>query len=139
MTPVMEITDSRPALSRMKDLLVDFPSLVKLIYRLLRDRRVSRWDKLILAGVMAYILNPMDLLPDAIPLLGQIDDAYLLAMALLRLLNRSDEQVLRKHWHGKRDIVLLLQEITQLAVFYLPRKTRTILVGKAGLRGTQAG
>lgn len=112
------------------DVLVDFPALVRLVYRLLKDGRVSRLDKAILGGILVYVLNPMDLLPDAIPGLGQVDDMYLVALALLRLLSRADESVLRKHWRGKREILPLLQEIVEAAMFYLPGNVRRRLATK---------
>jgi uncharacterized membrane protein YkvA (DUF1232 family) len=45
---------------------------------------------------------PMDLIPDYIPFLGQIDDLYLLALALDRLLNNAGVDVLLEHWEGER-------------------------------------
>ena len=117
-------------ISRFKQLFVDFPALLKLIYRLLKDYRVSAVDKAILGGIVVYVINPMDLIPDAIPVIGQIDDAYLIALGLLRLLNRTDVEVLQEHWEGQHDIVDLLKEIEELAVFYLPNRVQTLLVGK---------
>lgn len=123
------------ALSRLRELLVDFPSLVKLLYRLIKDSRVSKLDKALLAAVVVYVLNPMDLSPDVIPLIGQIDDAYLLALALLRLLARTDPEVLDEHWSGKHNIVTLLNEIVALSSAYLPKGIRTILLGKVHRKG----
>lgn len=120
----------KEALTRFRELLSDFPWLVKLLYRLCRDPRVPAIDKAILGGVILYVLNPMDLLPDAIPVIGQIDDAYLLAVALMRLLGRTEERVLREHWEGKQDIVELIREIMELGFFYLPRRLRLILLGR---------
>ena len=122
--------DRTQALARLRVLLSDFPSLVRLLYRLLKDSRVSPWDKTILAGIVVYVLNPMDLMPDTIPVIGQIDDIYLLALGLLRLLHRTDQDVLREHWDGKAEVVPLLGEIVQLATFYLPEKVRSILLGR---------
>lgn len=117
-------------ISRFKQLFVDFPALLKLIYRLLKDSRVSAVDKALLGGIVVYVINPMDLIPDAIPVIGQIDDAYLIALGLLRLLNRTDVEVLQEHWEGQHDVVVLLKEIEELAVFYLPGRVQTLLVGK---------
>ena len=122
--------DRKEALARLRVLLNDFPALVRLLYRLLKDSRVSAWDKTILAGIVIYILNPVDILPDAIPVIGQIDDIYLLALGLVRLPHRTDQDVLREHWDGKAEVGSLLGEIVELATFYLPEKVRTILLGK---------
>ena len=122
----------KQVVSRFQQLFVDFPALLKLIYRLLKDSRVSAVDKAILGGIVVYVINPMDLIPDAIPIVGQIDDAYLVALGLLRLLNRTDAEVLQEHWDGRHDVVALLNEIVEIAVFYLPDWVQTLLVGKLG-------
>ena len=126
-------------LSRLRELLVDFPHLVKLLYRLIKDSRVSNMDKALLAAAVVYVLNPMDLSPDVIPLIGQIDDAYLLALSLLRLLSRADPEILDEHWSGKHNIVALLNEIVALSSSYLPTGIRTILLGKVASIPRQQG
>ncbi|MBI4482708.1 MAG: DUF1232 domain-containing protein, partial [Acidobacteria bacterium] len=88
----------------MKRLLLLLPNLLKLLYRLLKDPRVSREDKIILGATVAYVVTPLDFVPDFIPFFGQVDDAYLVALALLRLLNRTDEAILREHWDGPEDL-----------------------------------
>ena len=117
-------------------LLTDFAALVKLVARLLLDGRVSKFDKTVLGTILIYVLNPMDVMPDVVPIVGQIDDAYLVSLALLRLVNRTDESILREHWGGRRDVVQLIKEITELGTFYLPEKVRIFLVGRA--EGKQA-
>lgn len=113
-----------------KEILLQFPALVKLLYRLLKDARVSKVDKAILGGIIVYVLNPMDLMPDALPVIGQIDDAYLIALGLLRLLGRTDPSVLREHWSGEGDVVSLVNEISLRAVRFLPRRIRLLLMRK---------
>lgn len=54
----------------------------------LRDPRAPRWFKLAAAGLLVYLLSPVDLLPDAIPFLGVVDDLVLLPLALRWLLAR---------------------------------------------------
>jgi uncharacterized membrane protein YkvA (DUF1232 family) len=115
---------------RLVQLILELPSLVRLIYRLIKDPRVSRMDKALLAGVVVYVLNPLDLLPDAIPFIGQVDDIYLVAVALIRMAHRTDPAVLREHWDGQEDIVTLIEEVAQLAVKFLPRRVQRILLGK---------
>lgn len=107
----------RPLAALLKDWFLEFPALVKLVYRLLKDDRVSTLDKAILGGIVLYILNPMDLLPDAILGLGQIDDLYLIALGPLRLMHRTEEDVLREHWEGKHHIVPLLDDVIAVACF----------------------
>ena len=56
---------------------------LRLGWRLLRDPRIPSWPKLVAPAIMAlYVLSPVDLLPDFVPLLGQVDDAGVIALAL---------------------------------------------------------
>src|SRR3954468_16660859 len=69
-----------------------FPAYLRLLAGLLTDRRVSILDKLMVAGALAYIIMPIDLIPDFIPFLGEIDDLYLLIFALQRPIANSGRQ-----------------------------------------------
>lgn len=111
------------------------PKYVRLLGGLIVDRRVSIWDKLLVAGAIAYIVSPVDLIPDFIPFLGEVDDVYLLILALQRLLSNAGRRVLLDHWTGDAaDLAELnLQQALSAAAFFLPRAIRRRLKGK--LRG----
>src|SRR5215210_4347483 len=66
-----------------------FPAYLRLLGGLLTDRRVNTLDKLLVAGAMAYIVMPIDIIPDFIPFLGEVDDLYLLIFALQRLISNT--------------------------------------------------
>lgn len=76
------------------------PDCLVLFERLLRDRRVPRTRKLMLAGVVAYLAFPLDLVPDFIPVLGQLDDALVVALALRALARGAGVGLLAEHWPG---------------------------------------
>ena len=114
----------------MRKILSLLPRLGRMILGLLEDSRVSAGDKAILLAVLAYLLNPADFVPDAVPFFGLVDDLYLLALALLRLLSRVDEEVLRAHWTGDEDLVPLLKRAVSLAVRILPERVRRALIGE---------
>jgi uncharacterized membrane protein YkvA (DUF1232 family) len=87
------------------------PDCVVLIGRLLRDPRVPRRRKLLLALTAGYLALPFDLVPDFIPLIGQLDDAIILAFVLRHLL-RGDERAVRELWPGPdQSLELLLRLI----------------------------
>ncbi|RKX59821.1 MAG: hypothetical protein DRP28_02445 [Thermodesulfobacteriota bacterium] len=106
------------------------PQLLGLVVNLLRDTRVSSADKAILGATVAYILNPVDLVPDWIPFAGLVDDVYLVALALLRLILRVDEQVLKDNWRGRDDMVLLLRKMADVAAAFLPARIRRSIFAK---------
>lgn len=90
-----------PSRETLMGLVRDIPSFVKLFGRLATDPRVSKLDKAIVAAVLVYLVSPVDLVPDwVVPVVGQIEDVYLLALALSRLLNNAGPDVLLDHWDG---------------------------------------
>lgn len=76
------------------------PDCVVLVRGLLRDPRVPRRSKLALAVLVAYLASPIDLVPDFIPVAGQLDDAIVLALVLRGVLRAAGEAVIREHWRG---------------------------------------
>ena len=87
------------------------PDCIILIGRLLHDPRVPRRRKLLLAATAGYLALPIDLVPDFIPVVGQLDDAIILAFVIHHLL-RGNEQVIRELWPGpEQSLELLLRLI----------------------------
>ena len=76
------------------------PDCVVLFKRLLSDPRVDWWRKALLIGVIAYVVSPIDLVPDFIPIAGQFDDAILVVLAIRVLLRASGPRLLSEHWPG---------------------------------------
>jgi uncharacterized membrane protein YkvA (DUF1232 family) len=86
------------------------PDCIVLLSRLLRDRRVPRRRKLLLAGLVGYLALPFDLVPDFIPVAGQLDDALVVAFVLRRFLRSGGEPLVREHWPGQeRSLALVLR------------------------------
>jgi uncharacterized membrane protein YkvA (DUF1232 family) len=112
-----------------------FPAYLRLLGGLLTDRRVAMLDKLLVAGAMAYIIMPVDLIPDFIPFLGEVDDLYLLIFALQRLISNAGRSVLLSHWSGAAEDLadLNLRGAISAAAFFLPRRIRRRLrvIGRA--------
>ena len=116
--------------------ITQIPSYLRLLVGLIGDRRVSRVDRLLVVGAIAYIVSPLDLIPDLIPFLGQIDDVFLLMTALQRMVDRAGFRVLRDHWHGDQDDLesLNLAAVVSAASFFLPPRMRRRLRRMAGGR-----
>lgn len=112
---------------RMKNLLMFLPNMLSLCGRLMTDARVPRAEKLLFAGAIIYAISPLDLIPDMIPFVGQIDDVYLIALTLLRLINRTDARVVRENWRGGGDIIQLADAVAAIAPRLLPQRVNRIL------------
>ena len=76
---------------------VDLIKSFRLAWRLIRDERVSFWTKLVPIGIAVYILSPIDLIPDVIPLLGQVDDLALLILGTQVFIAISPSVVVKLH------------------------------------------
>lgn len=109
---------------RLRDLGLFLPRMLKLVGRLLVDPAIPTMDKVLLGAAIFYVVGPIDLIPDSIPILGQLDDLYLLAICLLRLLNQGGPEKVRDNWDGPEDIISLLQEVTDLSTRFLPEQVR---------------
>ena len=129
------MSEQRNMRRKMRELLLFIPNLMGLLIGLLRDERVSQADKAILAGIIMYVIVPLDVIPDFIPFIGQVDDSYLLAISILRLLNRADRRVVMDHWKGRRDIKELVDSIAKIAEFFLPKPIKNVLRGRIEPKG----
>ena len=76
------------------------PDCVVLFRRLLRDPRVPRGRKVALVLLVGYLAVPFDLVPDFIPVAGQLDDAILVALVLRLVLRGGGQGLVREHWPG---------------------------------------
>jgi uncharacterized membrane protein YkvA (DUF1232 family) len=84
----------------VKALLRAVPDLARLIARLVADPRLPRSAKLALAAAAVYLMSPVDVLPDFIPLLGYLDDVVLAAIVLDGILNYVDRGLILRYWPG---------------------------------------
>ncbi|MFM9905732.1 MAG: YkvA family protein [Pyrinomonadaceae bacterium] len=118
---------------RMRSFLMFLPNMVMLLGRLLKDARVPMAEKALFAAAIVYVISPLDFIPDFFPFIGQVDDLYVVALVLLRLVNRTDESVVRQHWSGGGDIVALADSIANIAPKFLPRRIARVLTARVEL------
>jgi uncharacterized membrane protein YkvA (DUF1232 family) len=85
------------------------PDCVVLLRRLLTDSRVSRGRKLILIALIGYLAMPIDVVPDFIPVAGQLDDAIIAALALRLALRAGGPELLREHWPGPAESLAVVR------------------------------
>jgi uncharacterized membrane protein YkvA (DUF1232 family) len=92
----------------LRELAVFLPDVAKLLWRIVRDPRVSRRAKAIAAGAVVYVASPIDLVPDQIPVLGQLDDVWVVTRALRYLVTSTGYDLVRELWPGSDDGFALL-------------------------------
>src|SRR2546421_12127969 len=116
--------------SRMKTLLMFLPNMVVLCARLMVDSRVPRVERALFAAAIIYAIIPFDFIPDMIPFVGQIDDLFLISLTLLRLIDRTDDVIVREHWRGGGDIVQLIESAATIAPLLMPKRIARVLLAK---------
>lgn len=79
------------------NLLRDLIQQLRLAYALLWDRRVPAWTKLIPVAALAYLLLPLDVIPDFAPVLGQLDDLAVVMLGLRTFLDLAPPAVVHEH------------------------------------------
>ena len=84
-------------LRRVMQLVAHLPSFVRLFSRLAKDSRIGLGPKLLLAGILTYLILPTDLLPDFLIGLGQVDDLLVLFLGLKLFLRLCPNAVVQEH------------------------------------------
>src|SRR6267142_4169475 len=115
---------------RMKNLLMFLPNMIILCAKLMVDSRVPRTERALFAGALIYAIIPFDFIPDMIPFVGQIDDLFLISLTILRLIDRTDDGIVREHWRGGGDIVALAESAGTVAPLLIPRRISRVLLSR---------
>jgi uncharacterized membrane protein YkvA (DUF1232 family) len=91
------------------------PDCIVLLRRLIADPEVPRRRKLAAAAAIAYLALPFDVIPDFIPIAGQLDDAIVVALALRHLLRSGGPALLARHWPGPPQSLALIARLSGAA------------------------
>lgn len=127
----IELRDQEAQQTKLKEYALLAPRLVKLLWRLARDPRVPARSKATLVLLMGYIVSPIDLIPDFIPGIGQMDELVIAAFALDQMLNRVPPEVVREHWDGDKDILEIVQEVLDIATAFVPASLKKRFGGRS--------
>lgn len=87
------------------------PDCVRLVRRLLADERVPRRRKVLLGLLVVYLASPIDLIPDFVPVAGQLDDAILVVLVLRLVLRSGGQQLLEEHWPGPQRSLVIVRRL----------------------------
>jgi uncharacterized membrane protein YkvA (DUF1232 family) len=92
------------------------------------------FDRVLVLAAVAYMVSPIDFIPDFVPFLGEVDDVFLLMTALQRLVANAGRTVLLDHWRGDPDELDdgNLARLVSAAGFFLPARLRRRLRKMAG-------
>lgn len=113
--------------SKLKSFALIAPRLGKLLYRLVRDPRVPRKSKAVFLFVSGYLVSPLNFIPNFIPVVGEVEDAILAAVALDAMLNQVPEEIVREHWEGDENVIETIREVVSMGSAFLPSRLRSKL------------
>lgn len=92
------------------------PNLFHLLIKLVLDPKVPLEEKAKLGMVIAYFISPYDLIPEGlVGPVGYVDDIALTCLALNSLINNTNSRIVKKHWAGEQDILLVIKEVLKYA------------------------
>ena len=121
--------------STLRDLILLVPDLAVLLFRLVRDVRVPPGAKVIALLGVAYLLSPIDLIPDLIlgPI-GLVDDLLVLTACLSRLVNYVHPDIVRSHWSGQGDALETVQRLSDWSEDLLTARLPRAFLRLVGVR-----
>ena len=101
----------RPRDVRLADLVSVVPDVLRLVRDLVTDRAVPRRARVALVGLLVWLVSPIDLIPEFIPVLGPLDDVVVTVLVLRYVRRAMGIDALRARWQGTEDGFALLTSI----------------------------
>lgn len=87
------------------------PDITNLLYSLMRDEKVDKKTKILIGLAITYVLLPVDIIPDSIPVIGKMDDIGIGLVLLDKIIDSVDEEIILKHWKGNREFIIKIKEL----------------------------
>lgn len=97
--------------TRLRDVMRLLPDVVRLLRRLAADPTVPRGVRIRLLLLVAYLVSPIDLIPDFVPVLGYADDAIIVAFALRSVIRHAGFDAITRHWPGTPDGLRVVERL----------------------------
>jgi len=91
----------RPRGTSLRELIAVVPDLLRLLRALVGDRSTPLDVRVVIVVLVAWIVSPIDLIPEFIPVLGPLDDAVVAAAVLRHLVRKAGSEVVYEHWRGE--------------------------------------
>jgi len=101
----------RPKGVAVREVLAIVPDVLRLLRSLIGDRSAPLDVRVVLVGLVAWIISPIDLIPEFIPVLGPIDDIVVAVVAMRFVRRRMGVEDLRRRWSGSPDSFALLLRV----------------------------
>jgi uncharacterized membrane protein YkvA (DUF1232 family) len=103
-----------PEVLTLRDAMRLLPDVLRLVRRLAADPTMPRALRIRLLLLLAYLVSPLDLIPDVVPVLGYADDAVIVALVLRSVVRTAGSDALARHWPGSPEGLLLVNRLAGL-------------------------
>lgn len=100
--------------ARLRDALRLLPDVARLLRRLAADPELPRGVRVRLALAALYLVFPIDLVPDFVPIAGYADDVLVVALVLRSVVRRAGIDAVERHWPGTPEGLRILEQVTGL-------------------------
>ena len=111
-----------PYVSNIAEYVLALPDFFVLLWRLMRDERVTTNKKIFITGMIAYVISPIDIIPDFIPVFGYLDDLVIIAIGLNSIFNETEYRILLDNWSGNGDVLSEIQKIIGIGHQFLSKR-----------------
>jgi len=101
----------KPKDARLGDLVRVVPDVLRMVRDLIRDRSAPIGPRLAVVGLLLWLLNPIDLIPEFIPVLGPLDDVVVAVLVLRYVRRKLGEEEFRRRWPGSDEGYVLLARV----------------------------
>ena len=111
---VLALWLARPGELTAREALRVLPDLVRLLRRLAGDRSLPRGVRVRLWLLLGYLVMPVDLVPDVIPVVGYADDVVVVTLALRSVVRAAGPEALERHWPGTPEGLAVVRGLSGL-------------------------
>lgn len=113
--PALFLLARRPSGTETREVLRILPDTLRLLRRIASDRSVSRGARVRLWLLLGYLLFPLDVVPDFLPVIGYADDAIITLIALRSIVRHAGEDAIVDNWPGTPDGLAVVRRLAGLA------------------------
>jgi uncharacterized membrane protein YkvA (DUF1232 family) len=117
---------TEPVVRELKKWGMSLPSLGKLVVALMADPRVPRMNKIVVGGIVAYLVSPVGILPRRLLGLKRINELILPVIAIDVLLSGASDEVLKDHWNGDPEVLKTIRGLARRGSALAPAKVRRV-------------
>ena len=112
---VIFLVIARPDRTTVRETARLLPDSLRLLRRLSTDRTIPLRTRLLVWALVVYLVSPIDIIPDFIPVIGYADDVVISSLVLRHLVKRAGPEKLEEHWPGTPEGLAQLKRLLRIA------------------------